>query len=293
MGQRGAPTLLRYASLQAANIPTPREQTLVISQSTNQVWDSFNPYIPNGEAYQYGVNQTCREGMFYVNFVQGKVINWLATGYSYNTDFTQMTINLNPAAAWSDGQPYTSDDVVFSINLLQQHSNFNGSDQVTSYVDNVAGPDPHTVVFTLKAPNPRFHYNFFIGIVNEPIRVVPKHIWASQDAGTFKNNPPIYTGPYVLSQTIPDQFMQVWKKNDNYWNAKSITLTTLKVPIIADTAEFTAYQNSEIDMSLHGSLGNLAKVQGDATLSKEYFKYNLDGTWYLQPNVKMAQFDTK
>jgi peptide/nickel transport system substrate-binding protein len=218
---RGAPTVLHYA-LQAANIPTPRNQTLVLSQSTNQVWDSFNPYIPNGEAYQYGVNQTCREGMFYVNFVQGKVINWLATGYEYNSDFTQMTIHLNPAAAWSDGQPYTSDDVVFSINLLQQHSNYNGSDQVTAYVDKVAGPDPHTVVFTLKSPNPRFHYNFFIGIVNEPIRVVPKHIWEKQDAGTFKNNPPIYTGPYVLSQTIPDQFMQVWKKAPNYWNKANL-----------------------------------------------------------------------
>jgi peptide/nickel transport system substrate-binding protein len=249
-GARGAPALLRYAK-QAANIPTPREQTVILSQSTNQVWDSFNPYIPNGEAYQYGVNQTCREGMFYVNFVQGKVIPWLATKYEYNTDFTEMTISLNPAATWSDGQPYTSDDVVFSVGLLQQHSNYNGSDQVTTYVDTVTGTDPHTVAFKLKSPNPRFHYNFLIGIVNEPIRVVPKHIWESQDAGTFKNNPPIYTGPYVLDRAIPDQFMQVWKKAPNYWNKANLdpkpeyVIYRQFLPTDAEVQEFT---NGNVDV---------------------------------------------
>ena len=168
---------LKYALFQAANIPTPRDETLVFTQSTNQVWDSFNPYIPNGEAYQYGVNQACREGMFYVNFVQGKVIPWLALSHEYNADFTGFTLNLNPAAIWSDGQPYTSDDVVFSINLLKDNTNFNGADQIAAFVDTVTATDPHTVVFKLKAPNPRFHYLFTIGIVNEPVRVVPKHVW--------------------------------------------------------------------------------------------------------------------
>lgn len=36
-----------------ANLPTPRNQTVVIEQGTNNVWDSFNPFIPNGEAYNY------------------------------------------------------------------------------------------------------------------------------------------------------------------------------------------------------------------------------------------------
>ena len=47
---------------------------------------------------------------------------------------------------------------------------------------------------------------------------MPKHVWEGQDAGTFKNNPPVYTGPYVLNQANPDQFMQVWEKAPNYWN---------------------------------------------------------------------------
>ena len=220
-GSRGAPTLLRYA-LQAANIPTPREQTLVISQSIVNIWDSFNPYIPNGESYQYGVNQTSREHLFYANFEQGEIINWLATGYEYNADFTQLTLKLNPAAAWSDGQPFTADDLLFTFDLLKNNANFVGSDPVRNYVASATAADPQTVVISLDPANPRFHYNFIVGIVNAPIRIVPKHVWESVDAGTFTNNPPVYTGPYVLDRALPDQFMQVWRKNPNYWNKANL-----------------------------------------------------------------------
>ena len=217
----GNPSLIP-ARQGSANIPTPREQTVVLSQSINQVWDSFNPYIPNGEAYQYGVNQLCREGMFYVNFVQGEIINHLATGYTYNPEFTEFTLNLTPEANWSDGQPFSADDVVYSVELLKANSNFRGSAEMIEFVDTVVATDPKTVTFTLTKAQPRFHYNFTIGIVNEPVRIVPKHVWEGQDAGTFKNNPPIYTGPYVLNQANPDQFMQVWEKAPTYWNSANM-----------------------------------------------------------------------
>ena len=206
-------------SRQGANIPTPREQTVIISQSIVQVWDSFNPYIPNGEAYQYGVNQICRECMFYVNFPKGEIINQLATGYTYNADFTEFTLNLTPEANWSDGQPFSADDVVFSLELLKANTNFRGSDRgqrVRRHRHRRRPQDGHRS--RSRRPSPRFHYYFTVGIVDDRFRVVPKHIWEGQDAGTFKNNPPVYTGPYVLNQANPDQFMQVWEKAPNYWN---------------------------------------------------------------------------
>lgn len=202
----------------AANIPTPREQTVVISQSINQVWDSFNPYIPNGEAYQYGVNQLARESMFYVNFPKGEIINQLATGYTYNADFTEFTLNLKPEVTWNDGTPYTADDVVFSMELIKSNTNFRGSAEANEFVTSVTASDPQTVVFALTKSQPRFHYYFTVGIVDDRFRIVPKHVFEGQDAGTFKNNPPVYTGPYVLNQANPDQFMQVWEKAPNYWN---------------------------------------------------------------------------
>lgn len=206
----------------SANIPTPREQTVILEQSKVNIFDSFNPYIPNGEQGSYGINQICRECLFYANFEQGKIIPWLATKYEYNAGFTQLTLSLDPAARWNDGKPYTADDLLYTLDLLKQNTNFTGSSVVTKFVEAVSAPNANTVVITLKQANPRFHYNFIAGIASDVIRIVPKHVWEKQDAGTFKNNPPVYTGPYVLDRVIPQQFMYIWKKNPTYWNKANL-----------------------------------------------------------------------
>ena len=59
---RRAPAFLRAQG--TLNIPTPREQTFVVEQSPNNVWDSFNPFTVNGEAYNYGYAIVCREYLF-------------------------------------------------------------------------------------------------------------------------------------------------------------------------------------------------------------------------------------
>src|SRR5439155_12339242 len=76
--------------------PTPRNQTLIVDQSLFTIFDGFNPYIPNGEQYQAGFQQACKEHLFYANYAAGKVEPWLATGWSYNPAFTELTLKLNP-----------------------------------------------------------------------------------------------------------------------------------------------------------------------------------------------------
>ena len=206
----------------SANLPTPRNQTVVFETSKQSVFDSFNPYIPNGEQYQAGLVQGCRECMFYFDFPTNKMIPWLATKYEYNADFTQLTLSLNPAAKWNDGKPFTSADVLFTFDMLTKNPQFNGSSAVTIWIDNATAPDANTVVMKLKQGNPRYHYYFVAAITTDVIKIAPKHIWTGQDAGTFKNNPPVYTGPYVLDRTIPEQFMYVWKRNPDYWNKANL-----------------------------------------------------------------------
>src|SRR5919198_383735 len=46
-------------------IPTPRNQTVVIDQVEFTVYDSFNPFIPNGSQYNAGYGQVCKEFLFY------------------------------------------------------------------------------------------------------------------------------------------------------------------------------------------------------------------------------------
>ena len=203
--------------------PTPRNQTVVIDQTLFQVFDSFNPFIPNGQQYQAGFQQACKEFLFYANFAAGKVEPHLGTGWKYDNDFKQLTISLNPKAHWNDGQPLTSTDVKFSIEMLIKNTSLlgTGNTDMRRFVDSVNAPDPQTAVIKLKTANPRFHYNFICGIVNG-FEVVPEHIWSKIDPTTYKDNPPVRSGPYKLDRVIPEQLMFVWKKDPNYWNKANL-----------------------------------------------------------------------
>jgi peptide/nickel transport system substrate-binding protein len=202
-------------------VPTPRNQTVVIDQVLFHVFDSFNPFIPNGQEYEAGFQQVCKEFLFYANYAAGKIQPWLATGWKYNSDFTQLTITLDPKAHWNDGKPMTSSDLKFSIEMMQKNDALLGGTDIRTFVDSVTTSDAQTTVIKLKTPNPRFHYNFICGIVGG-FEIVPEHIWSSQDPTTFKDNPPVRSGPYILDRVIPDQFMFVWKKDPNYWNKANL-----------------------------------------------------------------------
>jgi len=218
-----APNAAGGSQASTANIPTPRNQTVIFIIDGQKIatFDSFNPFIPNGEQTNAGIHQSSRESMFYFNFPTNKLVPWLATKWEYNPDFTQMTLSLNPAATWSDGQPFTADDVAFTVNLLLNNKQFNGYSAVQD-TTNVAAQDAHTVAFTLKRSNPRFHYGFIAGIWGDAVRVVPKHVWEKQDANSFRNNPPVYTGAYTLERADPNLKLYIWKKSANYWNKATL-----------------------------------------------------------------------
>jgi len=246
----GTGTVSRF---QEANLPTPREQTVVIEQSPNNVWDSFNPFIPNGEAYNYGLAIVCREYMFYSNFLTGEIRPWLAQEYAYNEDFTQCTLMLNPNAKWSDGEPFTAEDVVFTQTLLMENPQLNGASVVIRDVASVSATDAQTVVWDLTAANPRFHYRFIAGIIADGLRVVPRHLWEGEDPGTFQFNPPVQTGPYVLEEASSTQLYYLWTKNPDYWNTAEF----------APVPEYVMYrQASEVDAAVQEFLAGNVDISG-------------------------------
>lgn len=225
-----------------SSVPTPRAETLVFQMGPTENYDNFNPYVPNGETIGWGVHQTAREPFFIENLMTGEMVPWLATGYEYNADSTALTINLNPAAAWSDGEPFTSADVQFVFEMLAANEELYGNEQALAA--EVSAPDDHTIVFGLATPSPRWHRNFVSSDYSQWIRVVPKHIWEGEDPGGFAFDPPVYTGPYTLAEANPQTQMYIWEKNPDYWNPEAgfngpkFVVYTAELPIDARVAEF-------------------------------------------------------
>lgn len=212
------PAASMQVQINKANIPVPREQSVIVAQVEYTVFDSWNGLIPNGFPVSAGFESVAREAMFYLNLATGELMPWLATGYKYNADHTELTMSFDPKAKWSDGEPFTSTDFKFTVDLLRTRKDLlGGGGDLGDFVKSVETPDEHTALIKMNKPTPRLHYGFIAAIATGQ-DVLPEHIWRGKDPTRFKDNPPVRTGPYVLYKAIRNQKMFVWKKNPDYWN---------------------------------------------------------------------------
>ena len=178
-----------------------RADNLVIAvDGKNADPTNFNMYTW-ANAWWQGLQQVVYEFFFYENLQTGEYIPWLAEKYAYNSDFTSVTVTLRKGVMWSDGKPFTPEDVIFTYNTLLKNPGMAWAAEVGKWVKSVEKVYDLNVKFNLTAANPRYHQNReafpAVGIWGA-IYILPKHIWEGQDPMKFKNNPPVGTGPYKL-----------------------------------------------------------------------------------------------
>jgi peptide/nickel transport system substrate-binding protein len=129
----------------------PRRETFIAAQLTGRVGepDNFNEWV-GWKWRDRGMQQLMNEPLWSIDFASGEIIPGLAAGDPvYNADFTEVTIPLREGVTWSDGEPFTSADVVFTVETLMQFEGFNAHSFFVENVETVSAPDDHTVVFEL------------------------------------------------------------------------------------------------------------------------------------------------
>jgi len=203
-----------------------RAHTLILDMDSgrNLTPDVWNPYVPSAQRSQ-GLHQAMLEPLFMLNYESGQIQPWIGESMTPSATLDQWTLKLRNGVTWSDGVPYTADDVVFSIQMLINNApNLNDSANMKEWVANVNKVDAQTVVFNLNKPNPRFQLDYFSVRIWGSVPIVPKHIWEGQDPLTFKNYDPakgwpIFSGAYKLSSISPTEF--TYLRDDNWWGAKT------------------------------------------------------------------------
>jgi peptide/nickel transport system substrate-binding protein len=219
------PAVTTASGGEAGFVEVPRSETVIFENIDGRVPvpDNFNPYI-SGQYLDWGFWQANQESLFYENLETGKLDPWQAESYTFNADNTEVTIKIRNGVKWSDGQPFTADDVVFTINMLKAHTELQYSAEMTQWVKDVVAKDPQTVVFTLTGPNPRFINDYFSVRIWDTLLIAPKHIWEGQDPLTFKNFDlakgwPVGTGPYKLVRSTESE--TDFDLQNNWWAAES------------------------------------------------------------------------
>lgn len=124
----------------------------------------------------------------------GELVGDLAQQWNIDKDRTTYTIDLRTDVRWHDGQPFTADDVVYTITTIQDpqvrssmHMSWRGVD--------VKKVGPHQVSFELPAP-----FTPFLTALTVPI--LPHHLLKDVEPARLRtagfNSQPIGTGPFIF-----------------------------------------------------------------------------------------------
>jgi peptide/nickel transport system substrate-binding protein len=124
-------------------------------------------------------------------------------------DSTTVTFTLLPDVTWSDGTPFTANDVVFTWQWVVDPNNATNNSEIYAPIKSIEATDDLTAVVTFNNPTPLW----FVPFANSDVGCVyPQHILGeggSQTIDEFRLNP-IGTGPYVIeSFTVNDQVTYV------------------------------------------------------------------------------------
>ena len=213
------------AAAESADIPREKTMTLVWTGSRDGRWvdfDLWNAYCI-GSNHQNGPNLIYEPLAFYSAFAD-KTYMWLAESFTFAPDFKQLTIKTRSGIKWSDGVPFSAEDVAYTLNTLRDYGpKVKWGVDVQQAVAKATATDANTVVVDFKIPSPRFFffmtYKYDIGVY-----IVPKHIFEGQDWSTFKHFDiakgwPVSTGPWQVTNASLQQ--KVFDRRPTWWAAET------------------------------------------------------------------------
>ena len=135
---------------------------------------------------------------------------WLAKSYKWSKDNRTLTFTIRPNVKWSDGQPFTAADVIYTFGLIKKTPALDIAG-AWQHMDSIKQVGADQVVVGVKPG----HIPGFNAIASNTY-IVPQHIWKSiPDPTKFIDRKPIGTGPFTV-KSCSSQVMS-YVKNPNYW----------------------------------------------------------------------------
>ena len=209
---------------------------------TQSNFDSFNGYT------RKGVEQTTVRDVIPETILASTADDpyaaycYLCTTMEYPEDRSWVIFNLRDDVTWSDGTPFTAEDVVFSRELILEQGLPEFVNVVRNFVDSVEALDTHRVKFTF---NPEAPVRDRVGFAGGS--VFAKHDFVDADGNALRrldetqDTPFLGTGPYVLGEVDMGRSVtyvrdEDWWGADHWMNVGRWNFDSVRVEVFADSA---------------------------------------------------------
>lgn len=216
--------------------------------SFSQTVGKLTPVVP-ADAYQGAVAAYVLESLITRDPETLEWRPWIASDWEVSEDGLTISFDIRDGVTFSDGEPLTADDVVFTYQLIMNPAI--NAPALRSYYENVASVEadgPLRVVFRMKRP-------YFLSLeFTGGMQILAEHFYSKFTPEEFNQMPGLLfgSGPYKLAvppaQWQPGSGSVELVRNDRYWGPRP-TFDRLVWREIADpTAELTTFRNGGIDV---------------------------------------------
>ncbi len=176
----------------------------------------INPVLAQSNDYDKDLIKLIYDGLYSIDG-QGQLITNLAEKTEISEDGRTYIVFLKDNVFWHDGMAFTADDVIFTIETIQDPSirsplRLNWGGVVVEKLGT------HVIRFNLKNPYKPF-------LQNLTLKIIPKHIWENIESRNFLsadyNLKPIGTGPYLFDSLEKNKLGKIISyslvANENYF----------------------------------------------------------------------------
>ena len=248
---------------------------LTIDNETGGTWTcNFSPFSPFNISLSLG---TVYEPLVFVNTLQNaKVSPWLATSWAWSNGNKTLTFTIRKGVKFTNGDPLTPADVVYTFNLLKAHRIMD-INSVWSALSSVAQSGSDQVVMTFKAAGvPYFYY------IADKIGIVDQKVWSKiAKPAMYPDNNPVGTGAFKVSaKTCTPQNIK-YTANAHYWQPGLPKVGTVNYPaFLSNDTDNTYLANGQAQW---GS-------QFIPNIQKFYLSKNPDCHYWFPPVANVSIF---
>jgi oligopeptide transport system substrate-binding protein len=241
----GVPPAVAETVLHIANLAEP--ETLDLHKTTLQE--------------QINIIRNLFEGLVVLD-PKGNVAPGVAESWSVSEDGLLYRFKLRANAKWSNGDPVTAGDFVFSFRRMEDPRTValetevlypikNAEEVNTGKLDvtalGVAAPDERTVEITLKAPTAYF---LRLLVMEQAMPVHEKTVRLGAD--WIRPGKIVSNGAYMLEDWKPSSHLRL-VKNPNYWNAGKVAIDAVEFDPTENLATvLKRYRAGEFDIIING-----------------------------------------
>ncbi|RME76931.1 MAG: ABC transporter substrate-binding protein [Chloroflexi bacterium] len=258
----------------AEEVTYDRAETLYTSGKQWGPPTSWNPIQP--WAYATGTLGLCYETLFLYDPLTNEYIPWLAESGEWVSD-TEYELKVRQGVNWTDGEPLTAADVVFTFELGKLESVYYHS--LWNWLESAEQVDDYTVKFTFSEPLYQEWGNLLYSLA-----IVPKHLWegrSEEEIASGDNLPPLGTGAYMYETHSEDRM--VWVKNENWWAKEQLGLDVAPKRIVdivnpSNNVALGLILQANLDLSNNFLPGIATLVKGGYGIS----------TWYPEPPYMLS-----